>query len=182
MHIIVATDGSPQARRACAFGVDLADRYEAKLTVLHVAVPVALSSFDSPGSALRTAAAAYAHAERILAAVRAMASPRVPVETELLFGSPAQRICERAQELDADLIVLGRQSLGAVERLLWGSVSETVLRRAPCSVLVVQGEPLPRPPDRWITIAHHAQSTGDGAVGSNTPSLGAKEGHHDATD
>ena len=51
--------------------------------------------------------------------------------------SPPSQILARAAEWDAHLIVLGRHKLHRFDRLVLGSVSSTVVRRAPISVLVV---------------------------------------------
>ncbi|MDX2052610.1 MAG: universal stress protein [Polyangiaceae bacterium] len=57
------------------------------------------------------------------------------------FGDPADRLVEIAKEVGANLIVVGTHGKGAVEQMLLGSVSQKVLRHAPCSVLVVRAEP-----------------------------------------
>lgn len=59
------------------------------------------------------------------------------ISTELLAGSPAQQIVERAKDWKADLIVVGSHGRGFWGRLL-GSVSDGVVHHAPCSVLVVR--------------------------------------------
>ena len=51
-------------------------------------------------------------------------------------GDPARRLLERAAA--ADLLVVGSRGLGAVRRLLLGTVSEKVLQHAPCPVLIVK--------------------------------------------
>jgi nucleotide-binding universal stress UspA family protein len=53
-------------------------------------------------------------------------------------GEPAEMLVETARELDADLIVVGRRRQSALKRLVLGSVSAKVVRRAPCDVLVVR--------------------------------------------
>jgi nucleotide-binding universal stress UspA family protein len=52
-------------------------------------------------------------------------------------GDPAAELVDAARELEADLVVLGRRSR-SLRRLVLGSVSDAVLRRAPCDVLVVR--------------------------------------------
>jgi nucleotide-binding universal stress UspA family protein len=52
-------------------------------------------------------------------------------------GDPAAELVEAARELEADLVVLGRRSR-SLRRLVLGSVSDAVVRRAPCDVLVVR--------------------------------------------
>ncbi|HWN22409.1 MAG TPA: universal stress protein [Gaiellaceae bacterium] len=52
-------------------------------------------------------------------------------------GEPAEQLVEAARELEADLVVVGRRDRKSLRGLL-GSVSWTVVRRAPCDVLVVR--------------------------------------------
>ena len=62
----------------------------------------------------------------------------VSILTELLTGSPESRIVEKAEETQADLIIVGSHGYNRWERLLLGSVSDSVIHHAPCSVLVVR--------------------------------------------
>jgi nucleotide-binding universal stress UspA family protein len=65
------------------------------------------------------------------------ATTGVPHEFAGLVGAPAAEIVEIAAERNADLIVVGTRDPGFLERLLGGSVSQGVARRAGCDVLVV---------------------------------------------
>ncbi len=60
------------------------------------------------------------------------------ISTEALFGSPESRIVETAEEMKADIIIVGSHGYNSWERLLLGSVSDSVVHHAPCSVLVVR--------------------------------------------
>jgi nucleotide-binding universal stress UspA family protein len=62
------------------------------------------------------------------------------VEPELVLGiaDPPRTILQLAEERGADLIVLGTRQLGALARVMGQSVSEEVLRRTPCDVLLVR--------------------------------------------
>jgi nucleotide-binding universal stress UspA family protein len=60
------------------------------------------------------------------------------VVTEIRSGDPAQGLLDVARDEGTDLIVVGSQGLGVLEQFLLGSVSQQVLRHAPCSVLVVR--------------------------------------------
>ncbi|MCA1625366.1 MAG: universal stress protein [Acidobacteria bacterium] len=62
----------------------------------------------------------------------------VIVSTEILYGSPESRIVESAEKMPADLIIVGSRGYNRWERLLLGSVSNTVVQHAHCSVLVVR--------------------------------------------
>jgi nucleotide-binding universal stress UspA family protein len=60
------------------------------------------------------------------------------VSYEVSVGDPSDCICALARKLDADLIVVGRKDRSGLEELVLGSVSNSVVHHAPCSVLVVQ--------------------------------------------
>jgi nucleotide-binding universal stress UspA family protein len=70
--------------------------------------------------------------------VRAAGAGDVPVQVELEnAGDPARAILERVCALDADLVVMGSHGRSGYERLLLGSVTEKILHKAPCPVMVV---------------------------------------------
>ena len=62
------------------------------------------------------------------------------VESAVGTGQPADEIVEYADNNAVDLIVIGTHGRGGVERMWLGSVTEKVLRRAHCPVLVLRGE------------------------------------------
>jgi len=68
------------------------------------------------------------------------AEKNITILTELLNGSPESRIVEKAEESQADLIIVGSHGYNRWERLLLGSVSDSVIHHAPCSVLVVRSK------------------------------------------
>jgi nucleotide-binding universal stress UspA family protein len=59
-------------------------------------------------------------------------------QSHFRVGRPDREIVDLAEEIGAGLIVMGSRGLGAMRRVLLGSVSESVLRHAPCPVLVVR--------------------------------------------
>jgi nucleotide-binding universal stress UspA family protein len=66
---------------------------------------------------------------------------RASVRLAVDVGRPAERIVTLAKEVKANLIVLGTHGKSGIERAIMGSVTESVLQDAPCSVLVVRGNP-----------------------------------------
>jgi nucleotide-binding universal stress UspA family protein len=147
--VTVALDGSEHARRALAWLLALPLPAGTRLQLVGVAEPQHYPS-SAPGvlrETLRTAVAAIdaerrATAERECAAVAETVRGRdVVLDVNLQTGRPADVIVREAQETDSDLVVLGARGLGALERLLLGSVSEFVLRHARCPVLIVRPRP-----------------------------------------
>jgi len=60
------------------------------------------------------------------------------VDTMVRAGTPADQIVRAADELEADLIVIGGRGKGAMEAIVLGSVAYRVLHHAPCPVLVTR--------------------------------------------
>lgn len=67
-----------------------------------------------------------------------LSNAEIKISTEVLIGSPESRIVETAEEFQADLIIVGSHGYNSWERLLLGSVSDSVIHHAPCSVFVVR--------------------------------------------
>jgi nucleotide-binding universal stress UspA family protein len=63
----------------------------------------------------------------------------IRTEIDCHVGEPALRICDLAQNWNADLVVLGRRGHQGIKEIVLGSVSNYVVHHAPCSVLIVQG-------------------------------------------
>lgn len=74
--------------------------------------------------------------------------PGVFAFSHVLVGNPQKELPRIADELEADLIVVGTHGRRGVDRMVFGSVAEHVVRTAPCSVLTVR----PRPPTAASTI------------------------------
>jgi nucleotide-binding universal stress UspA family protein len=84
--------------------------------------------------------------ESLQAQVTAARAAGITAEATQRIGEPGREICTLAKDWKADLIVLGRRGMTGLGEFLLGSVSSFVLHRAPCAVLIVQGEsPTPGP-------------------------------------
>lgn len=138
--IIAATDGSAAADAALDTALRLAAVTGDRLSVVTVwrALQGDYGLTYPAGAVLDDLLTAERHhAEHVLEEAREEARVAgVEVETHLLTGDPAERICELATELDARLVAMGTHGYGTVVALLLGSVSGAVIRRAPCPVLV----------------------------------------------
>ena len=144
--VVIAVDGSADALAAVRFVASLP--LDPLLGVRLVGVVerpyVPRSSPGLVAPAMRAAvdeivAERRADLERALAAVEKEFEGRVgAVERVVTVGRPADEILGQASDPDVDLVVVGARGLGAVKRLVLGSVSERVLHDAECPVLVVK--------------------------------------------
>jgi universal stress protein A len=141
--ILVPVDYSDCSRMAMEYALFLAERFEAGIEVLHVAeIPLGEehtvvkpdTGEEQLLSELIMEQAVKAETEFLAPFVRAT----IPIEKSLLKGRPARVIVEAAADRGADLIVMGTHGRSGFERLIMGSVTERVLRSAPCPVVVVR--------------------------------------------
>jgi nucleotide-binding universal stress UspA family protein len=140
--VLVGTDFSAQAQNALAVARDLVLRTPgAELHVVHVVAPSAAAvGISGIGPNLATElteglARARAELQAVCRAGDALASRTIG---HLRSGDAATEITRVAESLQADLIVVGTHGLTGLERLLMGSVAESVTRHAPCSVLTTR--------------------------------------------
>jgi nucleotide-binding universal stress UspA family protein len=145
-RIVCPVDFSTISKRALDHAAVLARWYDAELTALHV-IPLlpTVFGFPSPVSAAAAPATTEAVAAELAAFVAEAAAKVKSTVTVVREGSPAVEILHYAAEHDADLIVIGTHGRTGFERFMLGSVTEKVLRKAPCPVLSVpphsEGQP-----------------------------------------
>ena len=143
-RILLATDGSEEADLAALRAVELAQRTDSELHVVHVGVvPNFLKSY--PGT-LGFERRLYEEIEEVSRELLRKQSWQVKATgatvagTHLRMGEVDLEIVTLAEELGADLIVMGSRGLGVIRRALMGSVSDSVVRHAHCPVLVIRPE------------------------------------------
>src|SRR5688572_23892434 len=140
-RILCPTDFSEFSRHALDHALAIAKLYHSRITLLHVC-SVAPGTVFGPG--IGVAPSSLLTVEDRDAALAAMhrfaeteAGPHAPIGFEVAEGNAATEILDRARRHGSDLIVLGTHGRSGFERLLMGSVTEKVLRKAACPVLSV---------------------------------------------
>jgi nucleotide-binding universal stress UspA family protein len=139
-QILCPVDLSDISRHAIDHAVLMARWYKAKITALHVCNPIVIPSADfavvgyGPPGVLTDEEVKQAR-ERAVACLAA--ANAIDVDVRIESGHPASQILECAASLPADLIVIGTHGTGGFEHLLLGSITEKVLRKAPCPVMTV---------------------------------------------
>lgn len=143
--IVVGTDGSQTAERAVDVAGDLGRLTGAAVYVVTAFRPVRSAVLAGVG-AMGGAAAAPAWLgddERVAAeevvrrAWQRLAQTGVRATSIARLGEPADALLAVAEELSADLLVVGNRGMTGVRRYLLGSVADRVAHHAPCSVHIV---------------------------------------------
>lgn len=143
--MLIATDGSAYGRRAVDYGLGLAKRLDVGVIAVYVVnlkslEMYALGHHDDIAGYESAAAALRAEGEAALGyAVEAGKRNGVGLEVRLSRGYPVDEILQMAAIEGVSMIVVGNLGRTGLEHLLLGSVSEAIVKRAPCPVLVVRG-------------------------------------------
>jgi nucleotide-binding universal stress UspA family protein len=141
--IVCGVDGSPDSQAALQVAARLAERLKLRLVVAHVAEPTFVpyaAAAPFGGIAGRQALMEEVEsqedvAKRLLEQVLPVAG--VDAERRTAVGVPAERLAEIADEVDAELIVVGSRGRGAFKAAFLGSVSNALVGVARCPVLIV---------------------------------------------
>jgi len=152
--ILVPLDGSEHSQRALETSIEVAKKFNGELTLLHVfsvsVTPVVIpepTTLNPTGVPIATSAevskmvdAAKAAGEKILEDAEEKAKElNIEVQTVLREGNTSQEILKTAKEGAFDLIVIGAIGIHSrIRDFLMGSVTEGVVKNAPCPVLVVK--------------------------------------------
>jgi len=141
--ILVAYDGSDHAKNALKMACEMAKQFGAALHLTHVpqvdtpsvfigayadAMPIMPTEEEISDAGARVIAQSTAEAEAVGASI---------TKHHVGRGTPASFTLEIADEIDADLIVMGRRGLGMLGALALGSVSQSISHGAKCPCMTV---------------------------------------------
>jgi len=128
-HIVAGVANTERSMAALEQAQALASKLGATLEIV--------TAFDDRGSEVDVGAARR-HAEALLE--RLATGAGVPTRTHALPGDAAAAILQVADEVGADLVVVGNRGMQGMRRVL-GSVPNDIAHKAPCSVLIVDTAP-----------------------------------------
>ena len=138
-RVLCPVDFSDYSRHALDYAAVIARWYGAGVTALHVIPPYVPFAPPAGDALYPPIALAPEDLQQFVDELVAFAheSGLEAVDTEVVQGSVNGEIVRFANELPADLIVMGTHGRSGFDRLMLGSVTEKILRKAPCPVLTV---------------------------------------------
>ncbi len=140
-NILVAVDGSKEAAWAFKKAIEIAKRNDAKLVLTHVIDLRTFATVEAYDRTISERAKEFAVELLENYKLQALDSGVRDVTYSIEYGSPKVKIAkEIAKEQKVDLIVCGATGMNAVERFFIGSVSEHIVRFAPCDVMIIRTE------------------------------------------
>ena len=142
--ILVPTDFSTYAEQALQEALAIAARDKAHVLLLHV-LPFLPITWADEWSLPRPQFEEQIQRDTEQQLQTIAAQHTVPIETLVLWGSPAAVICDVAKTRQCDLIVMSTHGRTGLAHVFIGSVAERVVRYAPCAVLIVRAFPEHQP-------------------------------------
>jgi nucleotide-binding universal stress UspA family protein len=141
--VLLCADGSHHSTAALAAGVALLDPATplVVVTVMAEPDPTLVTGSGMAGGVMSPEAFDELEVEASTDATDIASQTRSELnlpnaEVKVLRGDPASAICMLAEELDAAAVVIGTRGHGGLKRAVLGSVSDHVVRNAPCTVIV----------------------------------------------
>ncbi len=147
-RILVVSRMSRNCQKAVHYGVSLAHKYGAELFVLHVVYdPFTFGDWNLPIPAIeeayqKTLEQSKADLDRIITSEK---KKGMSIKEMVKGGQPTREILKTVAEEKIDLIVLLAHEEGRLEHFLFGRSNEEIVRKMPCSILMVKKEPEPAP-------------------------------------
>jgi nucleotide-binding universal stress UspA family protein len=148
-HILVVSRMSQYCREAVSIGISLARKYESRISVLHlVSNPVSMEALNAPlpypdGRHKSYASIQEEAKEELDRILKKEIGSGLPIKILIKEGRPIDEIMQTVKDEGVDLIVLLAHEEGRLEHLLFGRDNDAILRRMPCSILLVKKEPEP---------------------------------------
>lgn len=138
--ILVPVDFSEPSLKALSYGAALAEQFHAKITLLYISEPLGLPDFTrSFPLAMENEELLQTCKDRLLrVSKKNVSNPKLIEKILVRQGRAHVEITDAARTLKVDLIVIATHGYSGVSHALLGSVTERVVQRAPCPVLVVR--------------------------------------------
>lgn len=155
MNVLLASDGSKWSEEAAWLLSRLPHQDALRLTIVTVIAPP-IAAFYSPTKQFMDQIIEddrnFAQTQQAKIA-EMFRGANAEVDCRILEGRAQERIVQYAEEIEADLVVIGAKGHSQIDRILLGSTSDYVATHAPCSVLVVRPTGLPQQTDRKLNVA-----------------------------
>jgi len=138
--VLVPTDASEYSRRALKMAIELARSVQAEVVLLHVSyTPQAYWGYTISYGITVTQEQLDQNGELALdATLNGIDSEQVVIHKRVESGHPVTIIVDQIKKDNIDLVIMGSHGYGAIAGSVLGSVSQRVLQRASCPVLIIK--------------------------------------------
>jgi universal stress protein A len=148
-RILVVSRSTKDCKKAVHYGISLAKQNKAKLYVLHVFDdPFGLEAWSLPVVSWKEIQKEYKKMQEKVRAdldkiIKVEQSAGIPIEVSLEDGDPDEKILHFVEENKIDLLIMLAHEEGRLEHVLFGRSTDRIIRKLPCSLMLVKQEPAP---------------------------------------
>lgn len=143
-HIMIAVDGSNESLQAVREALGLIERgLRAEIALVNVQEPASLLQLATQDSDAIAAAAVDAGEHLMSEAAALLDAAGVGYSMEVVLGEPGTVLVDMAEQLNADMVIMGARGMGALQSVIVGSVSKAVITHCSKPVLVVRAPEAP---------------------------------------
>lgn len=139
-NILCPVDYSVYSEMALKYAIEFAEKYQAKLYLMHV-LDIRVYDITDPDLYdvnIVDEETLVKLRERLLRCVKEDTRGKIAVEALIIQGVPFAEIIKTSKEYKIDLIVIGTHGRTGISHAIMGSVAEKVVRKAPCPVLTIR--------------------------------------------
>ena len=140
-RILVVSRDTINCATAVHYGVSLAKKYEAELYILHATEDSSSSLDGYKGEEHKKLLQEIQ--KKLTATIAAENDQGLPVKELIKEGNPVAEIFKVIKDEHIDLLILQAHTEGRLEHLIFGRNNDEILRKMPCSILMVKKEPGP---------------------------------------
>ena len=138
-HIMIAVDGSSESLQAVREALKLIARgLRTEIALVNVQEPASLLELATRDADAIAAAAVQAGENLMSEAAALLDAEGVGYSMAVVLGEPGSMLLEMAEDLNADMVIMGARGMGALKSAIVGSVSKTVITHCHRPVLVVR--------------------------------------------
>lgn len=147
-NIMIAVDGSPESLQAVREALAWMERgLRAEIALVNVQEAASLLQLATQDSDAIAAAAVEAGEHLMAPGAALLDAAGVGYSMEVVLGEPGPALVDLAEQINADVVMLGARGMGALESVLVGSVSKAVISRCSKPVMVVRLPEVPELPE-----------------------------------
>ena len=146
VRILVISRMTQYCRKAVHYGISLARRYHAELSVMHVFHnPFGLEGWNIPMINFEEEHRKDMEKQKIKldAIIHRENKAGMAIKESIKEGDPTEEIFKKVEEEKIDLLILCSHEEGRLEHFLFGRSNEELVRKMPCSIMLVKKEPEP---------------------------------------
>ena len=144
-RILVVSWMTQYCQKSVHYGVSLSEKYKAELSVIHIVNTLWLKGWSLPMVSLIEERKKDLDREKreLDEIINREKKKGMVIREHIREGDPVDEILKTIKDENIDLVILRAREEGRIERFLVGGINDAIIRKMPCQIFLVKGEPEP---------------------------------------